>query len=318
MGKTALLDEARRAAPGMRIVDVSGSRFEAELPYAVLHQLCRPVLGHLADLPPRHQEALQVAFGLLPGTPDLFRVGLAALDLLASAARDGPMLCLVDDAQWLDAASLAALTFVARRVGAEPVTLVIAVRSAGAAGELDTLPGMAVDGLSDADARALLAKVHLTLDEQVRDRIIAEARGNPLALLELPRAGGFAPPDVSSVPSRIEHGFRARLADLPETARLLLTIASADPTGDPGLLWAAARRLDIDVATTSAAAATSGLVEFGSRVHFCHPLARSAVYWAAEASRRRLAHRVLAEVADPVVDPGPAGVASGRGQRRTR
>ncbi|GAA0964803.1 LuxR family transcriptional regulator [Acrocarpospora macrocephala] len=304
IGKSALLDHARQAASGFRVIHASGSEFETELPFAALHQLCVPMLGHLAELPAQRREALRVAFGLVTGTPDVFRIGLATLELLASAARKRPLLCVVDDAQWLDAASSKALTFLARRVTSEPVAMVFAVRLPGAASELDELPGLVVEGLSDADARALLAaKSHVTLDEQVRDRIMAEARGNPLALLELPRAGGFAPPDTSSVPTRIERGFQARLADLPAGARLLLTIASADPTGDPALLWPAAQRLDIDVTTTSAAATATGLVEFSTRVRFCHPLARSAVYRAAAAGQRRTAHRVLAEVTDPVVDP---------------
>ena len=299
MGKTALLDQARQTK-GVRLVDASGSQFEAELPFAALHQLCVPVLGHLPDLPVRHREALQVAFGLLPGAPDLFRVGLATLGLLAAAARQSPVLCLVDDAQWLDAGSLAALTFVARRIGLEAVAMVFAVRLPNAPSDLDVLSGLVVGGLNDVDARALLAKLHLTLDERVRDRIVAEARGNPLALLELPRAGGFAGPDAPSVPGRIEDGFRARLAALPADARLLLTVASADPTGDPGLLWAAAQRLDLGPAT---AGHTDGLIEFGNRVQFCHPLARSAAYRSASPDQRRLAHRALAEVIDPVADP---------------
>ncbi|MBA8809030.1 AAA family ATPase [Promicromonospora sukumoe] len=304
IGKSALLDRARRSASGFRVVAVSGSEYEAELPFAALHQLCLPVLGHLDELPEPQRDALRVAFGLTTGTPDLFRIGLAALGLFAAAARERPLLCLVDDAQWLDAASSRALAFVARRVAAEPVALVLAVRLPCAAGELDDLPGLAVGGLSDAEARSLLAaQSHETLDEQVRDRIVAEARGNPLALLALPRAGGFAPPDTSPVPSRVERGFREALTGLPDDARLLLTVASADPTGDPGLLWPAARHLGLDVATVSAAAAGTGLVELGTRVRFFHPLARAAVYEAAGADERRAAHRALAAVTDPVVDP---------------
>ncbi|HWO63120.1 MAG TPA: AAA family ATPase [Umezawaea sp.] len=303
IGKSALLDHARRAS-GFRVIHVTGSEFESELPFAALHQLCVPVLAHLADLPAGHGEALRVAFGLSTGTPDLFRIGLATLELLATAARERPVLCVVDDAQWLDSASSKALAFLARRVAAEPVALVFAVRLPDEPGELDSLPGLVVSGLGDADARALLAAGgHVTLDEQVRDRIMAEARGNPLALLELPKAGGFAPPDTSSVPSRVERGFQARLAGLSADARLLLVVASADPTGDPGLLWPAARLLDLDVVAAGAEATATGLVEFSTRVRFCHPLARSAVYRAAAADQRRTAHRVLAEVTDPVVDP---------------
>ncbi|MFI6337890.1 AAA family ATPase [Streptomyces sp. NPDC050535] len=304
IGKSALLERARQAAAGFRVVQVCGSQYETELPFAALHQLCVPVLGQLGELPAPHRESLRIAFGLATGAPDAFRIGLATLELLASAARERPLLCVVDDAQWLDAASAKALAFLARRIGAEPVAMVFGVRLPSAAGELDDLPGLFVDGLRDTDARALLAtRSHVTLDEQVRDRIMAEARGNPLALLELPRAGGFAPPDASSVPTRIERSFQARLAEAPPGARLLLTIASADPTGDPGLLWPAARRLDLDVTTAGAAATATGLVEFSTRVRFCHPLARSAVYRAAEASQRRTAHGVLAEVTDPVIDP---------------
>ncbi|MGW2090587.1 helix-turn-helix transcriptional regulator [Promicromonospora sukumoe] len=304
IGKSALLDRARRSASGFRVVAVSGSEYEAELPFAALHQLCLPVLGHLDELPVPHRDALRVAFGLATGTPDMFRIGLAALGLFAAAARERPLLCLVDDAQWLDAASSRALAFVARRVAAEPVALVLAVRLPCAPGELDDLPGLAVGGLSDAEARALLAaQSHETLDEQVRDRIVAEARGNPLALLALPRAGGFAPPDTSPVPSRVERGFREALTGLPDDARLLLTVASADPTGDPGLLWPAARHLGLDVAAASAAATGTGLVELGTRVRFYHPLARAAVYETAGSDERRTAHRALAAVTDQVVDP---------------
>jgi DNA-binding CsgD family transcriptional regulator len=304
IGKSALLDHARQAASGLRVIDASGSQYEAELPFAALHQLCLPVLGQLDELPAAHRDALLVAFGLATGSPDVFRIGLATLGLLAAAARERPLLCLVDDAQWLDAASAKALTFLARRVAAEPVAMVFGVRLPAEPGELDELPGLTVEGLSDADARALLAaQSHETLDEQVRDRIVAEARGNPLALLALPRAGGFAPPGTSPVPTRVERGFEATLAELPAEARRLLTIASADPTGDPGLLWSAARRLEIDLRTAGADATATGLVEFGTRIRFFHPLARTAAYQAAEVSERRLAHRVLAEVTDPVVDP---------------
>ncbi|MFI6025876.1 ATP-binding protein [Amycolatopsis magusensis] len=302
IGKSALLDHVRQAAAGFRILHASGAEFESELPYAALHQVCVPVLGRLGDLPAPHRDALEVAFGLRAGTPDLFRVGLATLELLGAAARESPLLCLVDDAHWLDSASAKALTFLARRVAAEPVAMVFAIRVLG--GELDGLPGLDVGGLGDPEARELLTREsHAALDEQVRDQLVAEARGNPLALLELPRAGGFAPPGSASVPSGVERGFQARLPDLPAQARLLLTIASADPTGDPGLLWPAADRLGIDVPAASAAAAATGMVEFATRVRFCHPLARSAVYRAATADQLRAAHAALAEVTDPAVDP---------------
>ncbi|MFI6504008.1 AAA family ATPase [Nonomuraea typhae] len=297
IGKTALLEHARHAAAGFRIIEASGSEFESELPFAALHQLCVPVLDHLGELPARHRSALQIAFGLATGTPEVFRIGLAALELLAAAAARQPVLCVVDDAHWLDDASAKSLIFLARRISAEPVAMVLATRHG-----LDELPGLDLGGLSDADARGLLARIRATLDERVRDRVLAEARGNPLALLELPGAGGFALPGAASVPGRVERSFQARLADLPADARLLLTVAGADPTGDPGLLWPAAEKLGIDL-SAGAAAEASGLVEFATRVRFCHPLARSAVYRAADADRRRTAHRVLAEVTDPITDP---------------
>lgn len=316
IGKSSLLDHARRTADGCQVIDAAGSEYEAELPFAALHQLCLPLLRHLDELPAQHRDALLVAFGLATGTPDVFHIGLATLGLLAAAARERSLLALVDDAQWLDSASSAVLAFLARRIAAEPVAMVLGVRApgvhlfgeGGAPGELDALPGATVGPLSDADARSLLgAQSHETLDEQVRDRIVAEARGNPLALLALPRAGGFAPPDTAADPSpaatRVERGFRDTLAGLPAEARLLLTVASADPTGSPGLLWPAAQRLDLDVAGASVAASASGLVEFGTRVRFYHPLARAAVYQAAPAGDRHRAHRVLAEVTDPVLDP---------------
>jgi DNA-binding CsgD family transcriptional regulator len=288
IGKSSLLDHVRRTTAGFLVIEASGAEFESELPFAALHQLCMPMLAYVDELP----EALRVAFGLAEGTPELFRIGLAALQLLSGAARRQPVLCVIDDAHWLDDASVKALTFLARRIVSEPVAMVFAARHG-----LDELPGLEVAGLADTDARGLLPA---TLDEQVRDRILAEARGNPLALLELPRAGGFDLPDT--VPNRIERSFQARLADLPADARLLLTVASAEPTGDPTLLWAAVGKLGIDVGAGGAAEA-SGLVEFGTRVRFCHPLARSTVYRAADAGQRHTAHRVLADVTDPATDP---------------
>ncbi len=304
IGKSTLLEHVEEAASGFRVLRAGGSELEAELPFAALHQLCLPVLGHLTELPAEHRRALRIAFDLASGTPDVFRVGLATLGLLNAAGQERPVLCVVDDAHWLDAASSKALAFLARRISAESVAMVLAVRLPYEAGELDVLPSLGVDGLSDAEARALLAaQSHETLDEQVRDRLVAEARGNPLALLALPRAGGFAPPRLTPVPTRVGQEFRATLSGLPAQARLLLAIAGADPTGDPGLLWPAARRLDIDLPAAGAAATATGLVEFGTRVRFYHPLARAAAYDAAGVGERLLAHHVLAEVTDPVADP---------------
>ncbi|WP_370949441.1 AAA family ATPase [Amycolatopsis sp. cg5] len=308
IGKSALLEHTREAVTGFLVVHATGSQFESELPFAALHQLCRPLctpsLGYLAELSPRHQEVLDIAFGKLTGTPDLVHVGLAALELMATAARHQPLLCLIDDAHWLDTESARVLAFIARRIDTDPVAMLMSARIAEPAHELDELPALTVDRLSEADARALLASARQTpLDDRVRERIVAEASGNPLALLQLPDLGAFALPDTSSVPTRIELSFQAKLADLPDAARLLLTVASADPTGDPVLLWAAAERLGIDVAATSAAVAGTGLVEFSTRIRFHHPLARSAVYLAADDAQRRTAHRVLAEVTDPELDP---------------
>ncbi|GAB3376611.1 AAA family ATPase [Amycolatopsis echigonensis] len=300
IGKSALLDQVEQAADRFQRIRASGSEFEGELPFAALHQLCVPVLTHLDSLATPYRDSLLVAFGLAEGAPDPFRVGLAALELLASAAAERPLLCLIDDAHWLDAASARALTFLARRIAAEPIAMLFAARDQEPVPGLDELPGLAIRGLSDAHARDLLAREKTgTLDERVRDRLLAEARGNPLALIELPKAGGFALPTPSPVASRIERSFLSRMADLPPDARELLVLASADPTGDPALLWAAARRLNLDVSAASAAAEASGLIQFDTRARFCHPLARSAAYRAAEPPQRRAAHRALADSTDP-------------------
>ncbi|MFI5592421.1 AAA family ATPase [Amycolatopsis sp. NPDC051758] len=305
IGKTALLADATLEASAFRVVHASGSEFEQELPYAGVHQLCMPMLEHLTSLPPRHRDALQVAFGLADGTPEVLHVGLAALGLLTAAAQDQPLLCLIEDAQWLDGESLKAMIFLARRLATDPIAMLFAVRSGpGSGDEFDELPGLLVGGLNDEDAKSLLTtRSPFPLDEQVRDRLVAEAQGSPLALLELPRAGGFVPPDGSSVPSRVERGFQDRLTGLSDQARTLLTVASADPTGDPSLLWTAAGHLGLDLTLAGAEATGTGLAEFGHRVRFCHPLARSAVYRAAPAAERRLAHDALAESTDPQVAP---------------
>ncbi|MFW5418722.1 AAA family ATPase [Nocardiopsis sp. CNT-189] len=305
IGKSALLDHLERAAPeGFRIIRASGAEFEAELAFAALHQLCVPVLDRIDGLSAPYRDPLLVAFGLAGGAPDPFRTGLAALELLAAAAAERPLLCIVDDAHWMDAASARALTFLARRISAEPIAMVFAARDRDAAHGLDGLPGLAVGGLGDAHARELLAGERTaTLDERVRDRLLAEARGNPLALIELPKAGGFALPTPSPVAGRIERSFQTRMAGLPAEARRLLILASADPTGDPGLLWEAARRLGIDMPAASAAAEASGLVRFDTRARFCHPLARSAAYRAAEPEPRRAAHRALAGATDAAAAP---------------
>ncbi|WP_228000515.1 ATP-binding protein [Nocardia australiensis] len=305
IGKSALLDHIEYASrEKFQIIRASGSEFEADLPFAGLHQLCVPALTHLDTLSAPYRDSLRVAFGLADGTPDPFHVGLAALELLATAAAKRPLLCLVDDAHWLDSASTRALTFLARRIAAEPIAIVFAARDQEPLRGLDELPRVMVGGLSDTDARALLTREQIIpLDERMRDRLLAESRGNPLALIELPKSGVFGLPTPSPVPGRIERSFQIRMAALSPDARLLLILASADPTEDPALIWAAAQRLDIDVPAASAAAEGSGLVVFDARPRFCHPLARSAVYRAAEPTLRRTAHRALADTTDPVAAP---------------
>jgi DNA-binding CsgD family transcriptional regulator len=311
VGNTALLEYVRRRATGCAIARVGGVESEMELAFAGLHQLCAPMLERLEGLPGPQREALQVALGLSTGgAPDRFLVGLAVLTLLSEATTERPLVCLVDDAQWLDRASLQALAFAARRLLAEPVAVVFAVQEPSEDVELRGLPELVVEGLGDADARLLLASaVHGPLDERVRERIVAEARGNPLALLELPGqlssaelAGGFALPCGAPVAGRVEQSFVRRLESVPPAARRLLLVAAADPSGDGALLWQAAGRLGI-TADAGAAAEETGLIEFGSRVRFRHPLVRSAAYWAAPPHERRAVHRALAEATDPGGDP---------------
>src|SRR5215217_2958901 len=284
VGKTALLDYLAEHASGFRVARAVGVESEMELAYAGVHQLLTPMLDRLQRLPGPQRQALRAAFGLSSGpAPDRFLVGLAILSLLADVAEEHPLVCLVEDAQWLDRASAQVLGFVARRLVAESVDLVFAARVPG--GELAGLPELVIEGLGEADARELLdATLTGPLDARVRDRIVAEARGNPLALLELPRgltpaelAGGFALPDAMPLSGRIEESFRRRLEALPEQTRSLVLVAAADPVGDPVLVWRAAERLGIR-AEAATPAAEAGLLEFGARVRFRHPLVRSAAY----------------------------------------
>ena len=312
VGKTALLEYLVTHASECRIARAAGVESEMELAFAGLHQLCAPMLSHLTDLPVPQRDALGTAFGLTGGAAaDRFLVGLAVLSLLSRIAEQRPLVCLIDDAQWLDRASAQVLGFVARRLLAEPMALVFAGRGEpGEELELGNLPVMVVGGLNDSDARALLdSVVPGRLDERVRDRIVAETRGNPLALMELPLgltaaelAGGFGLPGARPLASVIEHSFLRRVQSLPlETQRFLLA-AAAEPVGDVPLLWRAAERLGLgDDAAAPAEAA--GLIEFGFRVRFRHPLVRSATYRAATASQRHEVHRALAEVTDPEADP---------------
>src|SRR5215204_1272312 len=273
VGKTALLHYCARQASGFRVARIAGVESEMELPFAGLHQLCAPMQGRLGALPQPQQAALGVALGLSSGpAPDRFLVALAALSLLSEVAAERPLLCLVDDAQWLDAASRQVFGFVARRSLAESVAIVFAVRDPAHERELVGLRDMALGGLHDEDARALLATVIPgRLDERVRDRLVAETRGHPLAILELPRGlnatqlpGGLGLPEEHVLSGRIEESFLRRLDALPEDARSLLLVAAAEPIGDPLLIWRAAERLEIDVAA-AAAAETEGLLAIGER-----------------------------------------------------
>jgi DNA-binding CsgD family transcriptional regulator len=311
VGKTALLEYLVDEASGCRIVRAAGAEAEMELAYAGLQQLCAPMLDHLEALPGPQREALSTAFGLSAGEPpDRFFVGLAVLSLCAEAARHTPLLCVVDDAQWLDRASAQALAFVARRLQAESVAVVIAIREIGDESEMPGLPDITVRGLSETDAHALLeSAIHVQLDDRVRDRIVAETRGNPLALLELPRAmtpaelaGGYGLPESMPVASRIEQGFRRRLESLPPQTRRLLLTAAAEPVGDAALVWRAAERLGIGV-EAAAAASAAGLLEIDGRVRFRHPLVRSAAYRASALPDRQEVHRALADATDPDHDP---------------
>ena len=288
-----------------------GIESEMELAYAGLQQLCAPFVDRVDRLPEPQRDALDTAFGLRGGdAPDRFLVGLAVLGLLADAAEERPLLCVVDDAQWLDGASAQTLAFVARRLGAESLGLVFAVRDPPGESHLDGLDGLRVGGLRDGDAQALLASVLAgPLDERVRDRIVAETHGNPLALLELPRdrtpdelAGGFGVDGAPALSGRIEDRFQERLAELPPATQLLLLVAAAEPVGDSLLLWNAAAALGIDAAA-GGPAASADLIELGPQVRFRHPLVRSAVYSSATPEDRRRVHQALADATDPETDP---------------
>ena len=311
VGKTALLDYLHEGSSGCRIARAAAVESEMELAFAGLHQLCMPMLDRRDRLPGPQRAALGTAFGLDAGAaPDRFLVGLALLGLLSEVAREQPLVCLFDDAQWLDRASAQALAFAARRLLAESVALVFVVREPDDERELAGLPELVVRGLGYDDARALLdGAVPGRLDDRVRDRIVAETRGNPLALLELPRglsavqlAGGFGRPDAQPLASRIEQSFVRRLESLPAATQTLLLTAASDPLGDGPLLWRAAEELGIG-RDAAAAAEAAGLIELGPGVRFRHPLVRAAVYRAAPVPDRRGAHRALAEATDPEVDP---------------
>ena len=311
VGKTALMRYAARQASGFRLAEIAGVEPEMELAYAGLHQLCAPMLGRLVDLSEPQRDALRVAFGLSGGDPpDRFLVALAALSLLAAVAHDRPLLCLVDDAHWLDDASVQVLGFVARRLLAEPVAMLFAVRDPAELSKLVGLAGLTLEGLDERDARALLdSALAGPIDARIREQIVTETRGNPLALLELVRgstpeelAGGFGLPGAIARSASIEAGFRRRLEALPDDTRRLVVLAAADPVGEPVLVWRGAQRLGIPL-EAAAPAADAGLLEFGAQVRFRHPLVRSAAYRSAPPKQRQAAHMALAEATDPRVDP---------------
>jgi DNA-binding CsgD family transcriptional regulator len=309
IGKTALLEHLIASASDVTVVQAAGAELEMELDYAGLHQLCRPLLDRLDRLPAPQREAIEVVFGLNSGeAPDPFVLGLAVLSLFAAAAEQRPLLCLIDDAPWLDKTSALTLAFVARRLLAEPVGIVFAAREPIVA--LADLPVLEVDGLDDGDARALLSTVvPFKMDERVRDQIVAETRGNPLALLELPRgltatqlAGGFGLLNAEAMTGRLEESFLRRLDPLSDEARRLLLAAAAEPVGDPMLLWRACERLSISPEAAEALMA-DGLLTIDHRVAFRHPLVRSTVYKSAAMPDRRAVHLALAEATDSQADP---------------
>jgi DNA-binding CsgD family transcriptional regulator len=311
IGKTALLRHVARHASGFRVARVAGVEAEMELPFSGIHQLCAPMLDQLDALPQFQQDALNVALGLAPGdVPDRFLVGLAVLGLLSAAAEERPLLCLVEDAHWLDAASGLILGFVARRLQADSVAIVASIREPNASHDFDGLPELRLHGLAEEDACTLLmGAVPGRIDDRVRDRIVAETRGNPLALLDLPRsmtaaelAGGFELLPATDLPRHLEEQYHRRAGALPQATQRLLLVAAAEPLGDATLIWRAAQALGIE-RSSLAPAEDAQLVEVGARVRFRHPLVRSAVYRAATLSERRAAHGALAEATDPDTDP---------------
>jgi DNA-binding CsgD family transcriptional regulator len=309
VGKSALLEYVADRAAGLRVARAAGVQSEMELAFAGLHQLLGSMLDRVDRLPLPQRAALMTAFGLSTGpVPDPFFVALAVLALLSDVAEEQPLICLVDDEQWLDRASAQILAFVARRLEEDSVVLLFAARAPSS--DLAGLPELVVEGLGDDDARALLdAVLSAPLDARVRDQIVSETRGNPLALMELTRgftpaqlAGGFGLTGGVAPSTRIEESYRRRLEALPVETRRLLLLAAADPVGDPVLVWRAAERLGIEAAAASPAS-EAGLLEFGALVRFRHPLVRSTVYRSASVQERQEVHRALAEATDPELDP---------------
>ena len=318
VGKTALLNHVLKRAGGCQIMRAAGARSEMELAFAALHQLCAPFLDRLECLPGPQRDALDVAFGVRDGDgPDRFLVSLGFLSLLSEVAGERPLICVVDDAQWLDGASAQALAFVARHPIAGPIGVLMAARPSGIEHELAGLAELVVGGLTDRNARVLLSSVMTgRLDERVCDQIVAGARGNPGVLLEVAAgmspeklAGGFGLPGAVQLAPPVEENFRERLASLPEATRRLLLVAAAEPTADPVLIWQAAGMLGVR-ASDAAPAAEAGLIESGGPVQFRDPLARFGVYRTASLADRQSAHRALAVTTDPARRPWHRGHAA--------
>jgi DNA-binding CsgD family transcriptional regulator len=311
VGKSALLGYLSDRVADWRVARAVGVESETELAYSGLHQLCAPMLDRLERLPVPQRDALATVFGQSSGpAPDRFLVALATLTLFAEIAEEQPLVCIVDDAQWLDRASAQILGFVARRLLAERVVLVCAARTGIGDDVLAGLPELPIEGLGDSDARALLLdNVHGPLDAAVCDQIITESHGNPLALLELPRtwraadlAGGFGLPDSHPLVGKVEQSYARRLLLLPSDTRLVVLAAAAEPLGDPVLLHRAAELLGVELAAADPAV-DAGLLKVGGRVEFAHPLVRSAAYRSAAAEDRHRVHRALAEATDAETDP---------------
>ncbi|MDT7845656.1 helix-turn-helix transcriptional regulator [Streptomyces justiciae] len=324
-GKSVLLDYVAEQGRQFRVCRVTGVQSEMELAFAGLHRLCAPLADRFDRLPGPQAKALRAALGIGAGpAPDRFLVGLAVLGLLSETARERPLVCLVDDAQWLDRASVDVLAFVARRLGAESVGLLFALRDGATSADVRGMPEIVVEGLPEDDARDLLRSVLPGVwDDRVVERIVAETRGNPLALLELPReltpaelSSGLWLPGGQGVSGRVQQAFQTRAAKLPPDTQGLLLVAAAEPGGDPELLWRAAEALGVGTDAAGPALA-AGLVRIDDRVRFPHPLMRSAVYWAAAPDERRRAHRVLADVTDVAVDPDRRAWHAAQGTRGT-
>src|SRR4051812_7815023 len=311
IGKTALLRYCEHEAVDCQVIHVAGVEDELELPFAALHQLCQPLLDHLSEVPEPQTRALRIAFGLEAGaTPGRFMVGPAVLTLLADVAPNKPLVCVIDGAQWVDEASAQVFGFVARRLFAESVVLLLVVRETGNRHRFEGLRTLSLEGLTTDDATTLFtAATAGHVDAQMRDRIVAETRGNPLALLELPRvmsraelAGDFAIPRSATVSNQMEEHYIRRIRALPEQTQALLMLAAADPTGDPALFWRAGLALGLDP-EAAGAAESDDLLDFGSLVRFRHPLARSAAYAAGSDADRRASHAALAAATDANADP---------------